>query len=204
LFISLKEAREAAGYTQTRLAAKLKVSNTKVSDWERGRAIMGEEFAQKAAKILDIPPRRLYFSQKALFDIRREATRSDPEHGILGVVKSTVHPEIGVGALKYLRDMELDELAKGDVATKAAISNRLASGDGARSDLGDVSVDATGSPVVQGADGYWYVVDVTQSPPTTIRVQVGPVVQAQAGNRASLGGTRDQVGRSRRGGRRSK
>ena len=191
MFTTVREVRESRGMTQAELARELGVKRSHLNDWEHGRKRLPKSHALKVNELLGGGAKRLYRSHEALVQLRRAAEQGDATVGL----KSTT-PEVAEAAIRELRTLLGSEVA--EVAAKQR-SDELADGPTGTNPTPSADRDATGVIVVQGADGNWWTVDPTTSPPTVARVQGGQVVQQQgqpAGTKAR--GHRDSLGRAGR------
>lgn len=61
----IRGARKAAGLTQRELAARLDVSNTSISNWEKGLSRPDADMIQKLCAVLGLQPNDFYGTQSA-------------------------------------------------------------------------------------------------------------------------------------------
>lgn len=61
----IRDARKAAGLTQRQLAERLGVSNTSISNWEKGLSRPDADMIQKLCVILSLQPNYFYGTESA-------------------------------------------------------------------------------------------------------------------------------------------
>ena len=74
----IRDARKASGFTQRQLADRLGVSNTSISNWEKGFSRPDADMIQKLCHILCLEPNYFYGTENAPAS-ERKRTVSDEE-----------------------------------------------------------------------------------------------------------------------------
>ena len=74
----IRDARKAAGLTQRQLSERLGVSNTSISNWEKGLSRPDADMIQKLCHILSLQPNYFYGTENAPADSRKRIV-SDEE-----------------------------------------------------------------------------------------------------------------------------
>ena len=73
----IRDARKAAGLTQRQLADSLGVSNTSISNWEKGLSRPDADMIQKLCQLLCLQPNYFYGTENAPADDRKRTVRDD-------------------------------------------------------------------------------------------------------------------------------
>ena len=73
----IRNARKAAGLTQRQLADSLGVSNTSISNWEKGLSRPGADMIQKLCAYLSLQPNYFYGTDSAPADTGKRTVSDD-------------------------------------------------------------------------------------------------------------------------------
>ena len=73
----IREARKAAGLTQRQLADRLGVSNTSISNWEKGLSRPDADMIQKLCVYLSLEPNYFYGTENAPADSRKRTVNDE-------------------------------------------------------------------------------------------------------------------------------
>lgn len=81
----IREGRKAAGLTQRQLADRLGVSNTSISNWEKGLSRPDADMIQKMCEILCLQPNYFYGTENApAADGKRSVSDDDIKFALFG------------------------------------------------------------------------------------------------------------------------
>ncbi len=81
----IRDARKAAGLTQRQLADSLGVSNTSISNWEKGLSRPDADMIQKLCTYLSVQPNYFYGAENASgTDPRRSVSDEDIKFALFG------------------------------------------------------------------------------------------------------------------------
>lgn len=113
----IREARKTAGLTQRQLADRIKVSNTSISNWEKGVSFPDPDTIQHLCWALDVQP-NYFFNVDTLSSapptiIAPTSSLSDEEQDI--IVKYRCLDERGKSAVLNVLNHEYDSLPGGKV-----------------------------------------------------------------------------------------
>ena len=81
---TIRNARKALGLTQRQLSDRLGVSNTSVSNWEKGLSRPDADMIQKLCDILHLQPNDIYGTKEAPADGRRPVSDEDIKFALFG------------------------------------------------------------------------------------------------------------------------
>ena len=73
----IRDARKAAGLTQRQLADRLGVSNTSISNWEKGLSRPDADMIQKLCSYLSLQPNYFYGTENAPADAGKRSVSDD-------------------------------------------------------------------------------------------------------------------------------
>ena len=81
---TIRKARKALGLTQRQLAEQLDVSNTSVSNWEKGLSRPDADMIQKLCDTLHLQPNDIYGTKEAPAGGRRSVSDEDIKFALFG------------------------------------------------------------------------------------------------------------------------
>ena len=81
---TIRNARKTLGLTQRQLAEKIGVSNTCISNWEKGLSRPDADMIQKLCDILHLQPNDIYGTKEAPAGGRRSVSDDDIKFALFG------------------------------------------------------------------------------------------------------------------------
>ena len=80
----IRNARKAQGFTQRQLAEKIGVSNTSISNWEKGFSRPDADLIQKLCRVLRLQPNDFYGTETPAGEGRHPVSDEDIKFALFG------------------------------------------------------------------------------------------------------------------------